>query len=294
MGRLTARTRQTRLRAGNAPRDTTDLVAVEEPLELRAGGSVLTVTMRTPGHDIELAHGWLLSEGIIAGRDDVAQARYCAGSVVDDDSGAPQNTYNVLELQLAPGVDPGEGRRSWTTSACGVCGVDSLAALARPELTARADAQRAAPGAVQPSIDLDVLLTLPAQLRQTQKVFARTGGTHAAGLFGLDGTLLVAREDVGRHNAVDKVLGWALLQDRLPLQESVLVVSSRVSYELILKAATAGVPIFAAVSAPSSLALQAAQSWGVCVAAFVRDAGCNVYTYRDRVHARGDEAGTPP
>ena len=120
-----------------------------------------------------------------------------------------------------------------------------------------------------------------------------TGGTHAAGLFALDGRLLVAREDVGRHNAVDKVLGWALQQDRLPLRDAVLVVSSRVSYEIVLKAAAAGVPILAAVSAPSSLALEAAQSWGVCVAAFVRDAGCNVYTYRSRVRSRGDDGDAP-
>ncbi len=293
MGRLTARTRLTRLRAGAPVRDVTDVVAVEEPLELRAGGDVLTVTMRTPGHDIELAHGWLLSEGVITGRDDVSQARYCAGSIVEDETGAAKNTYNVLDLDFAPGVDPGGGRRTWTTSACGVCGVDSLAALARPELAARAQAQ-AELGAVEPSIDLEVLFTLPDRLRAAQKVFASTGGAHAAGLFDLDGTLLVAREDVGRHNAVDKVLGWALLQDRLPLRDAALVVSSRVSYELVLKAASAGVPILAAVSAPSSHALQAADAWGVCVVAFLRDTSCNVYTHRGRVRLQGDEGHAPP
>ncbi|HEX9336428.1 MAG TPA: formate dehydrogenase accessory sulfurtransferase FdhD, partial [Pseudonocardiaceae bacterium] len=250
-----------------------DTLAVEEPFEIRVDGTPLTVTMRTPGDDIDLAHGFLLTEGVIADRADVLTARYCAGSDVDG-----MNTYNVLDVQLAPGVpgpDPSVTRNFYTTSSCGVCGKAALDAV-RLATRFPADADTA-------TISARTLATLPDQLRDRQKVFDTTGGIHAAGLFTADGELLAVREDVGRHNAVDKVIGWALLAGRVPLAGCVLMVSGRASFELAQKAAMAGVPILAAVSAPSSLAVDVATEQGITLIGFLRGNSMNVYTNTHRV-----------
>src|SRR6266567_1854189 len=221
MGRVTARRPVLRL-TPDGERQRPDTLAVEEPFEIRVDGTPLTVTMRTPGDDIDLAHGFLLTEGVIADRADVLNARYCAGSDVDG-----MNTYNVLDVQLAPGVpgpDPSVTRNFYTTSSCGVCGKAALDAV-RLATRFPADADTA-------TVSARTLATLPDQLRDRQKVFDTTGGIHAAGLFTADGELLAVREDVGRHNAVDKVIGWALLAGRVPLAGCVLMVSGRASFEL--------------------------------------------------------------
>jgi len=257
-----------------------DTLAVEEPLELRVGGKALAVTMRTPGHDVELAHGFLLSEGVIGSRDDVVDARYCGS--LDQDG---RNTYNVLDIALAPHVPPpdvGVERNFYTTSSCGVCGKASLDAVKlRTRFSPAADPLRVAPS---------VLAGLPDVLRTRQRVFDRTGGLHAAGLFTPDGAPLVVREDVGRHNAVDKVLGWALLQGRIPAAGTVLMVSGRTSFELVQKAVMAGVPLLGAVSAPSSLAVELAEESGLTLVGFIRDGAMNLYTGAERV-PEPDRAG---
>src|SRR3954453_22144344 len=221
MGRVTVR-RPVRKISAAGDRRRLDALAAEEPLGLRVGGKPLTVTMRTPGHDVELAHGFLLTEGVIGSAADISNARYCDS--VDDEG---RNTYNVLDVGLAPGVpapDPGVERNFYTTSSCGVCGKASLDAVRlRSRYSPSADATRVA---------AEVLADLPDALRRRQQVFDRTGGLHAAGLFTATGELLVVREDVGRHNAVDKVRGWALLQGRLPASGLVLTVSGRTSFEL--------------------------------------------------------------
>ncbi len=272
MGRVTARRPVLRL-TPDGERQRPDTLAVEEPFEIRVDGTPLTVTMRTPGDDIDLAHGFLLTEGVIADRADVLTARYCAGSDVDG-----MNTYNVLDVQLAPGVpgpDPSVTRNFYTTSSCGVCGKAALDAV-RLATRFPADADTA-------TISARTLATLPDQLRDRQKVFDTTGGIHAAGLFTADGELLAVREDVGRHNAVDKVIGWALLAGRVPLAGCVLMVSGRASFELAQKAAMAGVPILAAVSAPSSLAVDVATEQGITLIGFLRGNSMNVYTNTHRV-----------
>lgn len=247
-----------------------DSLAVEEPLELRVGGASLTVTMRTPGHDVELAHGFLLSEGSIVGRADVRTARYCDSL---DDEG--RNTYNVLDLELADGVPAPTPRAFLTTAACGVCGKAAL-----DDVRVRS----AHPPAADPlRMDPAVLALLPDRLRAAQRVFESTGGLHAAGLFTADGEPLWVREDVGRHNAVDKVLGAALLADRLPAAGTVLMVSGRASFELTQKAAMAGVPVLAAVSAPSSLAAELADEQGITLVGFLRGTTMNVYTHPERL-----------
>ncbi|XVX21016.1 formate dehydrogenase accessory sulfurtransferase FdhD [Actinomycetota bacterium] len=254
-----------------------DTLAVEEPLEIRLDGAAYTVTMRTPGHDIELVHGLLAAEGIIRGPEDVREARYCAGAVADDESGHAVNTYNVLEVLLAPGVGvPTERLRSTvTSSACGVCGTASIDLLRQQQrFDLRADTT---------TVDREILLALPDRLRAAQRTFDKTGGLHGVALFDADGRLLVAREDVGRHNATDKVLGWALLQGRLPASGCVLMVSGRTSFELAQKAVLAGVPVLAGVSAPSSLAVQLADEAGLTLAGFVRGDRMNIYSHPDRV-----------
>jgi FdhD protein len=272
MGRLTARRPIVRI-TGTGRRSRPDALAVEEPLELRVGGRALAVTMRTPGHDVELAHGFLLTEGVIGDRADVLHARYCGS--VDEDG---RNTYNVLDLTLAPHVpapDPTVERNFYTTSSCGVCGKASLDAVRlRTRFPPAAD-----PVSVSPS----VLATLPDALRARQRVFDRTGGLHAAGLFTATGTPLVVREDVGRHNAVDKVLGWAVLNGQVPAAATILMVSGRASFELVQKAVMAGVPVLAAVSAPSSLAADLADEAGLTLVGFVRGGSMNVYTGLERL-----------
>ncbi len=252
-----------------------DSLAVEEPLELRVGGRPLAVTMRTPGHDVELAHGFLLTEGVIAGSGDVSAARFC-GSV----DGSGHNLYNVLDVVLACGVpapQAGVERNFYTTSSCGVCGKASLDAVRLRT--------RFSPAADPVSVPAATLAAMPDTLRAAQRVFEATGGLHAAGLFTAEGDLLAVREDVGRHNAVDKVLGWALLTGRVPARRCVLLVSGRASFELTQKAVMAGVPVLAAVSAPSSLAVEMALEAGLTLVGFLRGRSMNVYAGSHRVVA---------
>ena len=272
MGRLIARRPVLRL-GPNGDRTRPDSIAVEEPLELRVDGKSLAVTMRTPGHDVELAHGFLHTEGVIGTVDDIRDARYCDSR---DDEG--RNTYNVLDVGLAPGVPPpvtGVERNFYTTSSCGVCGKASLDAVRLKTRYSPADDQVRVP--------YDVLAGLPDALRARQQVFDRTGGLHAAGLFTATGELLVVREDVGRHNAVDKVIGWAVLNNQIPARACILIVSGRTSFELAQKAVMAGIPMLGAVSAPSSLAVDLADESGLTLAGFIRNGSMNVYTHPDRI-----------
>lgn len=280
MGRIAVPRPVTRVVVGESVETTRrpDVLIAEEPLEIRLNGSPLAVTMRTPGDDIHLAHGFLLGEGVVSSPEDVVTARYCAGAVVDDETGFPQNTYNVLDVALAPdvpapAVDP--TRNFYTTSSCGVCGKASIEAIEQQTRWPVAD----------DDVELDprVLVGLPDALREQQRAFDRTGGLHAAGLFTADGELLRAAEDVGRHNAVDKVLGWALLQGLLPARGHVLVVSGRASFELTQKALMAGVPALVAVSAPSSLAVEMAATAGMTLLGFVRAPRFNAYTGAERL-----------
>jgi len=237
-----------------------DEVAVEEPLEIRVDGEPLAVTMRTPGHDEELALGFLHGEGLLP----TAPPRAVGPT---DDFAA-----NVVEVAGPLLRDPGT-RRFYTTSSCGVCGKGALEEVAvhAPSATAGPRVARA------------LLARLPDALRAAQPTFARTGGLHATGLFAADGTLLLAREDVGRHNAMDKVVGRALLDGLLPLHERVLCVSGRLSFELVQKAAVAGAPILVGVGAPSSLAIELAADRGTTLCGFARGASVNVYTGLERV-----------
>lgn len=254
-----------------------DHLAGEEPLELRVNGRALTVTMRTPGADVEWAHGFLLTEGVITSAREIAVARYCAGR---DDSGA--QTYNVLDIRLAPGVAPPStelNRNFYTTSSCGVCGKSALDAV---RLTSRFS-----PSTDTSTVSVEVLRSLPDQLRAGQRDFDRTGGLHAVGLFDTRGGALAVREDVGRHNAMDKVLGWALRSatddGRAPGAGRVVMLSGRVSFELVQKAVMAGVPVLAAVSAPSSLAIALAREHNVAVIGFLRGERMNVYCGERRI-----------
>jgi FdhD protein len=272
MGRVTVRRPVLKL-SHQGERHRPDALAAEEPLELRIDGKALAVTMRTPGNDVELAHGFLLTEGVIGGREDISAARYCAGTGPDG-----RNTYNVLDVSLSPGVAPpevGVERNFYTTSSCGVCGKAALDAVKLRT--------RYLPADDDCGVTVEVLTSLPDKLRAAQKVFDSTGGLHGAGLFTADGTLLVAREDVGRHNAVDKVMGWAVQSGRVPLRGCVLMVSGRASFELVQKAAMAGVPVLAAVSAPSSLAAELADEQGMTLIGFLRGESMNVYTGAHRV-----------
>ncbi|RCW45086.1 FdhD protein [Halopolyspora algeriensis] len=280
MGRITVRRPVLRI-TSEGTRQRPDTLAAEEPLEIRVDSHPLSVTMRTPGNDVELAHGFLLTESVITTDADVRAARYC-------DSPGPdgRNTYNVLDVHLAPGVTPPDAsveRNFYTTSSCGVCGKAALDAV-------RLRTQH--PPADDPlTITPERLTELPDRLRDAQRVFDSTGGLHAAGLFDAGGELLALREDVGRHNAVDKVLGRALLDGRVPLSECVLMVSGRASFELVQKAAMAGVPMLTAVSAPSSLAVELAEEQGMTLVGFLRGSTMNVYTGAERV--RLAEAETP-
>ena len=272
MGRVTARRRASHVTSENAVTRPETLV-VEEPLEIRVNGKPITVTMRTPGSDVELAQGFLLTEGVIGHRDDLATVRYCKGTGPDN-----LNTYNVLDATLSPGVEMPEldiSRNFYTTSSCGVCGKASLDAVRT--------ISRYSPGDDATSVAAQTLSAMPDRLRAHQKVFASTGGLHGAALFDTDGAPLVVREDIGRHNAVDKVIGWAVEQKRVPLGGTVLLVSGRASFELTQKAVMAGIPVLAAVSAPSSLAVDLAAQSGVTLVAFLRGDSMNVYTRPDRV-----------
>lgn len=251
-----------------------DRLTGEEPLEVRVNGRSLAVTMRTPGHDVELALGFLVSEGVITRRDQVRTARYCAGAT---DEGV--NTYNVLDVHVADDAHVDHvvlERHGVTSSSCGVCGKTSIDAVTtRSAFEVGADPLR---------VTTSTLAAMPDRLRAAQRVFDQTGGLHAAGLFdGRTGEPLVVREDVGRHNAVDKVAGWALEHEKLPLSGCVLMVSGRAGFELAQKASMAGVPMLAAVSAPSSLAVDLAESVGVTVVGFLRGESMVVYSRPDRV-----------
>ena len=271
MGRVTQRRRITSIEANGEVLIRVDSLVVEEPLEIRLDGEPWAVTMRTPGHDIELVHGFLLSEGVITSTEDVRTARYCEGSVLSDETGTDVNTYNVLSLALRAGVARPEPRRSTVaTSSCGVCGQASIETIRTRSPWP--------PPAERTPVDPAVLVGLPDLLRQAQPHFASTGGLHAAGLFDTAGNLLVVREDVGRHNAADKTIGWAMLGDRLPLRDAVLVLSGRTSFELVQKALVAGIPTVVAISAPSSLAVDLAEDAGMTLAGFVREGRMNVYT----------------
>ncbi|WP_412076163.1 formate dehydrogenase accessory sulfurtransferase FdhD [Streptomyces xanthophaeus] len=274
MGRVTERRRVVRIRNGTAGIRPDTLVA-EEPLEIRLNGKPLAITMRTPGDDFALAVGFLVSEGVLGSASDVRAVTYCEGA---DEDGV--NTYNVVNVQLAAGVpvpDITLERNVYTTSSCGLCGKASLDAVrttTRFPGAAAADAVR---------VPARVLGTLPDRLRAAQKVFDRTGGLHAAGLFSAGGELLDVREDVGRHNAVDKVVGRALQAGRLPLTGAVLLVSGRASFELAQKAVMAGIPVLAAVSAPSSLAVDLALESGLTLVGFLRGADMNIYAGEERI-----------
>jgi len=274
MGRVTTRRSVLRIDGGEVSRRP-DTLAAEEPMEIRVDGRPLTVTMRTPGDDFDLAVGFLVSEGVVHATADVLTARYCAGATADG-----TNTYNVVDVQLAPEVprpDASLERNFYTTSSCGVCGKASLDAVRTTAAWSVADDPI--------ELGLDLLASLPGRLRKAQAVFDRTGGLHAAGLFSAEGELLVLKEDVGRHNAVDKVIGHALREGLLPLRGSILMVSGRASFELVQKAVMAGIPVLAAVSAPSSLAAELADEQGLTLVGFLRGASMNVYAGGDRIRS---------
>jgi FdhD protein len=278
MGRATdRRTVLTIDTAGRGAVERRDTLAAEEPLEIRVGPAgparrrPLAVTMRTPGDDLDLAIGFLLTEGVIREAGDVVTAQLCAGTDTP-------NTYNVVDVVLAGHVPPPEtdpARNFYTTSSCGVCGKASIDAIrTRSQFDVASDPV---------GVDAQVLAALPDRLRAAQQVFERTGGLHAAGLFTPSGELVVLREDVGRHNAVDKVIGWAVREQRLPLRGHVLLVSGRASFELTQKAWMAGLPVLAAVSAPSTLAGDLAAEAGMTLVGFLRGEKMNVYTGHHRV-----------
>jgi FdhD protein len=261
VGRATERRRVTRVDDGRAV-ERPDTLAVEEPLEIRVDGTAVAVTMRTPGHDLDLALGFLVTEGLVAKPSDVVGAINCADNVVDVSLRTP-----------IPDLSP--TRNFFTSSSCGMCGKASIDAV---RTTSAYDVS------TDPFVvDATVLTSLPDRLREAQRVFDRTGGLHAAGLFDAVGNLLCLREDVGRHNAVDKVVGWAVQESRLPLSGTVLQVSGRASFELVQKAVMAGIPMLAAVSAPSSLAVALADETGLTLVGFLRGASFNVYTRAHRL-----------
>jgi FdhD protein len=297
MGRVTERRRVLRIR-GDAVSHRADTLVAEEPLEIRLNGKPLAITMRTPGDDFALATGFLVSEGVIGAAEEVANVVYCAGATSEG-----VNTYNVVDVRLAPGVpvpDITLERNVYTTSSCGLCGKASLDAVrttARwplpsaesPEAAEDAEHPGAAdtpggggrPGAVR--LTPAALAALPDRLRSGQAVFERTGGLHAAALFTPQGDLVDLREDVGRHNAVDKLVGRALRAGLLPLHDLVLMVSGRASFELAQKAVMAGIPVLAAVSAPSSLAVDLAAETGLTLVGFLRGDSMNVYAGEARI-----------
>lgn len=249
-----------------------DYLVGEEPLEIRVGNAALSVTMRTPGFELELAAGFLFTEGLISHRSQIASIRF--------EADAKQNGANRVRVDLAPGIvlDPEATRRNfYTTSSCGVCGKASIDAV-RVRSIQRPNSECA--------VDPELLCRLPDQLRAAQQLFERTGALHAAGLFSLTGELQVLREDVGRHNAVDKVVGWALANDLIPLRNSLLLVSGRGGFEIVQKALVAGLPILASVSAPSDLAVNLAREFGMTFIGFLRGRRFVVYSGAERLAAK--------
>lgn len=250
---------------GGAREPRAERVVVEEPLELRLDGAPLAVTMRTPGADVELAAGFLVSEGIVSDFDVVASIAHCDAN------------ENAVETRLEPGatgVRLPEARHFFASSSCGVCGKATLDALRMRARALHDDRLR---------VSAELLRALPARLRAAQPLFAETGALHAAGLFDARGELLCAREDVGRHNAVDKVIGWAALEGRLPLSGTILLASGRLGFEIAQKALVAGIPMLAAISGPSSLAVELARESGMTLVAFLRGDALNVYAGADRI-----------
>ncbi|MGL3807733.1 formate dehydrogenase accessory sulfurtransferase FdhD [Paeniglutamicibacter sp. R2-26] len=273
MGRKIVRRRIVRATLEGARSSREEKLAVEEPLEIRFGSTPFTTSMRTPGDDFDLVAGFLLAEGIITRPEHLVAMRYCAGTDAEGNQ-----TFNVIEVQLGFGAqapDLSAARHVVTSSACGICGTNSID-----------EVRKKSPYLLDPAagtVELGTLLAMPDALLEAQQLFGATGGVHAAGLFTTEGRLLVVREDVGRHNAVDKVIGAALREGLLPLRESVLQVSGRASFELVQKAAMAGIPVLSAVSAPSSLAVELAQESGLTLAAFSRTSSVNLYTHAQRV-----------
>lgn len=252
-----------------------DLLVTEEPMEIRASApgvepSSIAVTMRTPGHDFELAVGFLFTEGIIADPSDVRSVKYC--ELVEGE----EQLYNIVSVGLARNFDSALARRAMVTSAsCGICGIESIDQLLTSASPLTSDSG--------PILSTEVLVGLPGELRKAQPTFDRTGGLHAVGIFDSRGKMKVVREDIGRHNAVDKVIGHCVLEHSVPLTEHGLLVSGRVSFEIIQKAAIAGIAFIAAVGAPSNLAVETADRFGITLAGFVRDGLANVYTHNHRV-----------
>jgi FdhD protein len=250
-----------------------DVLAAEEPMEIRVEGDgqravPVAVTMRTPGSDFELAAGFLYTEGLISSRDEVRRVSYC------EDLEPDEQHYNVVTVELGRPFDASALRRNFfANSSCGICG---KATLDDVEV-------HCAPIAPGPVVQGDAITAMPDTLRQAQRVFEQTGGLHAAGLFAPGGKLLALREDVGRHNAVDKIVGQGLLAGDLPLSERVLQVSGRIGFEIVQKAARAGIPVITAVGAPSSLAVEAAERMGMTLVGFVREQRFNVYTHPERI-----------
>ncbi|MFP5366625.1 MAG: formate dehydrogenase accessory sulfurtransferase FdhD, partial [Actinomycetes bacterium] len=241
----------------------------------RLGSLSFSVTMRTPGDDFDLVAGFLVSEGVIWDAGQLVSLRFCAG---EDENGV--QTFNVVEAQLRPDVElPSMGRHVYTSSSCGICGTDSIESVRK--------SSHFSPAADPLTLSAEALASLPDILRESQRLFDHTGGVHAAGLFRVEDDggvqLLCLREDVGRHNAVDKVVGWALREGLLPLRGTVLQVSGRASFELVQKAALAGIPVLAAVSAPSSLAVELAEASGLTLAGFSRGTSLNVYAGEGRI-----------
>jgi FdhD protein len=271
--RPTTATRVTSLSAEGAL-ERPDQLVTEEPMEIRVHGpgqepAPLAVTMRTPGKDFELGVGFCVSEGVIGSADDLAGVAYCLGP---PERGVQE--YNIVTVRLRRPVDlAGRARNFVANASCGLCGKTTLDQLETA----------CAPVADGPKLPRSVLLDLPERLRAAQRVFERTGGLHAAACFSVDGALTVLREDVGRHNAVDKIVGWATFERRLPLSDQVLVVSGRASFEIVQKAAVAGIPVVAAVSAPSSLAVEAGARFGQTIVGFLRDGRANVYSRPERI-----------
>ncbi len=278
--RATSRHAVLRLGGDGSEQRRADLLAGEEPLEIRVGGAPLSVTMRTPGADFDLVAGFLLAEGVIWDAGQIATMSYGAG--VNPDGSA---SYNIVEVRLRPDVappDPSLRRHVYTSSSCGICGTASIEAVRK--------ASHFDPSGSALRLPVDEVLALTGRMRAEQRIFERTGGAHAAGLFTVDdagrATLACLREDVGRHNAVDKVLGWALREGRLPAYRSVLQVSGRASFELVQKAWMAGVPVLAAVSAPSALSVDLAAESGMTLIGFSRGTSVNVYSSPERIVGR--------
>ncbi len=257
--------------AGGAVTWGSDDVSTEEPLEIRVGDVSLSVTMRTPGDDFDLVAGFLITEGIVRGAGEIATMRMCP------DASAANGEFNVVEVSLSAAAAPRDltPRAFYMTSSCGLCGKASIEAVrTKSAYDVAKDPLRVSP---------ELLLGLPAVQRSAQRQFARTGGLHAAALFDPEGTLLCLREDVGRHNAFDKVIGWAATQGFLPLRSHMILASGRASFELTQKALMAGIPLLAAVSAPSSLAIELAVDSGMTLIGFLRGERMNVYAGDERI-----------